>query len=162
GFRRRGRQAMSRLGLMKWAVVASWVAGAILLAAPRSFSKTDTPPADSAGNSVVANSDDYVGSDAGSGRHDEQFKSISKITHSRVARAKWRSERQGCESCHGPGKAHIEGGGDKTKIRTFEHETAKQTSDVCLTCHAGKEEHNNFRRGEHWRNDISCTDCHSP
>jgi DmsE family decaheme c-type cytochrome len=30
-----------------------------------------------------------------------------------------------------------------------------------LTCHAGREERNNFRRGEHWRNDIGCTDCHS-
>lgn len=61
-----------------------------------------------------------------------------------------------------PGKAHVEGGGDKTKIRTFEQETAKQVSDTCLACHAGKEEHNNFRRGEHWRNDVGCTDCHSP
>ena len=31
-----------------------------------------------------------------------------------------------------------------------------------MACHAGKEERNNFRRGEHWRNDIGCTDCHSP
>ncbi|HEU4389610.1 MAG TPA: cytochrome c3 family protein, partial [Blastocatellia bacterium] len=39
---------------------------------------------------------------------------------------------------------------------------SKQISETCLTCHAGKEEHNNYRRGEHWRNDVGCTDCHSP
>jgi predicted CXXCH cytochrome family protein len=73
-----------------------------------------------------------------------------------------KAKGEGCESCHGPGKAHVDGGGDKTKIRTFENETAKQISENCLSCHAGKEEHNNFRRGEHWRNDVGCTDCHSP
>ena len=28
-------------------------------------------------------------------------------------------EWHGCEACHGPGKAHVDGGGDKTKIFTF-------------------------------------------
>src|SRR5271163_1798304 len=28
-------------------------------------------------------------------------------------------EWNGCEGCHGPGKAHVDGGGDKTKIFTF-------------------------------------------
>jgi predicted CXXCH cytochrome family protein len=56
----------------------------------------------------------------------------------------------------------VEGGGDKTKIRTFENESPKQISEACLRCHAGKEEHNNYKRGEHWRNDVACTDCHSP
>jgi len=31
-----------------------------------------------------------------------------------------------------------------------------------LRCHAGKEERNNYKRGEHWRNDVACIDCHSP
>jgi predicted CXXCH cytochrome family protein len=65
----------------------------------------------------------------------------------------------GCESCHGPGKAHAEEG-DPAKIISFKNKSSKETSETCLTCHAGKEEHNNFRRGEHWRNDIGCTDCH--
>jgi hypothetical protein len=28
-------------------------------------------------------------------------------------------EWHGCEACHGPGKEHVEGGGDKSKIFTF-------------------------------------------
>jgi predicted CXXCH cytochrome family protein len=156
----------SSLGTIKWAVVASWVMGVILLAVPSSLSKTVAPRTDPVQSSAVSKSDDksddYVGSDACSACHEQQFKSFSKTPHSRLARAHWKSERQGCESCHGPGKAHIEGGGDKTKIRTFENETAKQISDNCLSCHAGRESHNNYRRGEHWRNDVGCTDCHSP
>jgi predicted CXXCH cytochrome family protein len=66
----------------------------------------------------------------------------------------------GCESCHGPGKAHIEEG-DPKKIISFKNKSPKETSETCLGCHAGREEHNNFRRGEHWRNDIGCMDCHT-
>src|SRR5262245_47623039 len=153
---------MSRLGLIKCAVVACWVVGAILIAVPNSFSKTDARSAHSVHINTSSILNDYVGSDACSACHELQFKSFSKTSHSRLARAHWKSELQGCESCHGPGKDHIESGGDRTKIRTYEKETAKQISETCLACHAGREEHINFRRGEHWRNDIGCTDCHSP
>src|SRR4029453_16150712 len=47
------------------------------------------------------------------------------------------------------------------KIISFKNKSSKEISETCLGCHAGREEHNNFRRGEHWRNDIGCTDCHS-
>lgn len=81
----------------------------------------------------------------------------------------------GCEACHGPGKAHVEFMSADANIATFKNNpdkvdskivalknlTAKQASETCLACHAGKEEHNNFRRGEHWRNNVGCTDCHS-
>ena len=153
---------MYRPGIIKWAVVVSWVIGAILLAVPGSLSKTAAQKVNSAQNGTASNSTDYLGSETCRACHEEQFNSFSKTAHSRLARASWKSERQGCESCHGPGKAHVEGGGDGTKIRSFENETAKQISEKCLSCHAGREEHNNFRRGEHWRNDVGCTDCHSP
>jgi DmsE family decaheme c-type cytochrome len=46
-------------------------------------------------------------------------------------------------------------------IISFKNKSSKQISENCLTCHSGKETHNNFRRGEHWRNDVGCTECHS-
>jgi predicted CXXCH cytochrome family protein len=153
---------MTRFGLMKWAVVLGWVGVALLFTVPNSLSNTDRSAAVATSAETTSNPDDYVGSETCKACHEEQFKSFSKTPHSHLAQAGWKTEKQGCESCHGAGKAHVEGGGDKTKIRTFEHETPKQVSEVCLACHAGKEEHNNYKRGEHWRNDVSCTDCHSP
>src|SRR5712691_12929219 len=32
----------------------------------------------------------------------------------------------GCEACHGPGKEHVEGGGDKSKIFTSKTASAKE------------------------------------
>ena len=71
-------------------------------------------------------------------------------------------EWHGCEACHGPGKAHVEGGGDKTKIFTFKNVSAAETSARCLDCHQYGEEHSNFGRSAHLQNNVGCTDCHDP
>ena len=71
-------------------------------------------------------------------------------------------EWHGCEACHGPGKAHVDGGGDKTKIFTFKNASAQQISARCLDCHQYGEEHSNFGRSAHLQNNVGCTDCHDP
>ena len=104
---------------------------------------------------------DYVGSEACQACHEDQFKAFSHTSHAGLASlSSWKGKVTGCEACHGPGKAHAEEG-DPAKIISFKNKPAKEISETCLTCHAGKEERNNFRRGEHWRNDVGCTDCHS-
>ena len=106
-------------------------------------------------------SDDYVGTEVCQACHEDQFKAFSHTSHAELAKiGSWKNKVTGCEACHGPGKAHAEEG-DPTKIISFKNKGSKEISETCLTCHAGKEEHNNFRRGEHWRNDIGCTDCHA-
>jgi len=113
------------------------------------------------GKPAAYSSEDYVGSEACKDCHEDQFKHFAHTSHAKLAGlGSWKSKVTGCESCHGPGRAHIEEG-DPTKMMSFKNKTSKQISETCLTCHAGKEEHNNFRRGEHWRNDVGCTDCHS-
>jgi predicted CXXCH cytochrome family protein len=108
------------------------------------------------------NPDDYVGSETCQACHEDAFKSFSETKHAKLANLpNWKDKVQGCESCHGPGKAHVEGGGDKSKIISFKDKGAKEISESCLTCHAGREEHNNFRRGDHWRNNVGCTECHT-
>jgi len=110
----------------------------------------------------TATSDDYVGTEVCAACHEEQFKSFSRTKHSKLGDMKsWKGKVQGCESCHGPGKAHVDASGDKTKIISFKVLDQKTASESCLVCHSGKESHNNFRRGEHWRNDVGCNDCHT-
>jgi len=147
---------------LKRALVIGWVICGVSFTVKSSFSKSASVEKDKPASVTQATSrpDDYLGSETCKACHEEQFTSFSRTSHAHLAKAGWKNE--GCESCHGPGKAHVEGGGDKTKIHTFETETSKKISETCLGCHAGKEEHNNFRRGEHWRNDVGCTDCHSP
>jgi predicted CXXCH cytochrome family protein len=104
----------------------------------------------------------YVGTDTCKACHEDQFNAFSHTSHSKLGNiSSWKNKVTGCEACHGPGKAHVEADGDPTKIISFKNKSAKEISETCLTCHAGKEERNNFRRGEHWRNDIGCTNCHS-
>ena len=67
----------------------------------------------------------------------------------------------GCESCHGPGSAHVEAGGDKSKIFVFRQHSSAEQSKQCLTCHGRSDEHGSFLRSKHGRSDVSCITCHS-
>ena len=64
-----------------------------------------------------------------------------------------------CENCHGAGKAHVEGGGDVTKIFNPAKATPQQVDAKCLSCHAGT--HPNFERSPHAKAGLSCISCHS-
>lgn len=110
---------------------------------------------------VKYQSGDYVGSEACKDCHEDQFKNFTPTAHAKLTGlSSWKGKVTGCEQCHGPGKAHLEEG-DPKKIISFKNKSSKEISETCLGCHAGEEEHNNFRRGEHWRNDVGCTDCHT-
>ncbi len=155
---------MNRLKITKWTLVCGWALGVVLLIGGTSFSRstasTEKPPPPPQGK--VAQSSDYVGEDTCVQCHADQSEHYAKTAHADLKNEpSWEGKVVGCESCHGPGKAHVEAGGDKSLIRNLGKESPKQISDTCLECHAGREEHNNFRRGEHWRNDVGCTDCHS-
>jgi predicted CXXCH cytochrome family protein len=155
---------MNGLKTIKWVLVGAWVLGIMLLLGGNLLtnstvaSQKPAPTQDKA-----AQPGDYVGEETCAQCHTDQAAHYARTPHAKLKKeASWKGKVVGCESCHGAGREHVEAGGDKTKIRTFQNESPKQISDSCLTCHAGREEHNNYRRGEHWRNDVGCTDCHSP
>src|SRR5262245_9659270 len=133
---------MNSARLLKMLLIAAWFAGSVWIlsdatserVSARTFENPAIEKFDSQ-NSSQNSAQDYVGSEACQACHEVQSKSFSHTAHSR-AFPNLKGREWGCETCHGPAKAHVEGGGDKTKIRTFENETAKQISETCLGCHA--------------------------
>jgi len=107
---------------------------------------------------AAADATDLVGQDTCATCHADVAKKFDSNPHSRLA-LEHAGKGVTCESCHGPGKAHVEGGGDVTKIRRFDKMTPAQVSQTCLGCHAGA--HPNFQRSPHARADVSCLGCHS-
>ena len=143
----------------------SWIAricasllGFAVLAAPcaaaQQAAQKKVAPAPPAGASQ------YVGSDTCKGCHEDVYKGVEKTPHVRTFAGKT-PEHQGCEACHGPGAAHVEGGGDKSKILSFAGADSETISQRCLTCHEAKVEQREFQRSPHNENGVSCTSCHS-
>jgi len=64
-----------------------------------------------------------------------------------------------CESCHGPGLAHIEGEGDASKIVKPGSLEPAESAKLCLSCHEkGGARHWNI--GVHESADLTCLSCH--
>ena len=124
---------------------------------------TSTQNAKSSAASSSQASSDYVGSETCKACHGDIYNSWEKTPHWKTTLdTKGGPSHQGCEGCHGPGAAHVAGGGDVTKIFIFKDHSAKEIDDLCMTCHAGGTEHMNAINSVHTKNDISCISCHSP
>jgi DmsE family decaheme c-type cytochrome len=109
--------------------------------------------------STPATGAQYVGADTCKGCHEEIFtKHFAGTPHYALIK----QGKHGCEDCHGPGSAHVEGSGDISKIITFKKLSVQDSSKICLTCHEGAMERSNFLRSEHLTNNVGCTTCHSP
>lgn len=131
----------------------------ILLASTAGPAQDANAPRQSATGSGAGNaSGQYVGSDSCKGCHEDLYnKGFVGTPHYALLK----DGKHGCEDCHGPGSAHVESGGDVTKIIRFKELSSKETSDRCLSCHAYSNEHANFQRSSHSTNDVGCMSCHS-
>lgn len=139
---------------------------------PQQDTKTSTTPASPQKSAVHSGNKtppaapvtdaDYMGVDVCKACHMDIAANFEKSPHWKTTLdTKGGPSKQGCESCHGPGKAHVESGGDKTKILSFKNISAKTINDRCLTCHASGKEQMDFSRSMHNKNNVSCLDCHS-
>ena len=107
---------------------------------------------------TAVNPADYVGAEACALCHKDEVKGFDNNPHAKLA-LEHGGKGVTCESCHGPGKAHVESGGVASKIFQFTKATPKQVEKKCLSCHVGA--HPNFERTAHGQALISCTNCHS-
>ncbi len=111
---------------------------------------------------VVGSASDYVGSEACKTCHAPVWNQFFRNPHYQsIASGKETPENTGCESCHGPGKAHIEAHGGKATIVAFSEIGPEKTLDACLRCHSQTLSRANIRRSAHTQADIVCTNCHS-
>ena len=109
-------------------------------------------------SAAAGTSSGYVGSESCALCHTEVSKNFPNNPHSKLALAHG-GKGVTCESCHGPGQAHVESGGDVTKLKQLSKASTKVVDDTCLTCHANA--HPNFERSPHAKAGIGCTSCHS-
>ena len=107
---------------------------------------------------------DYVGSDTCVTCHEDQRRRFNRTAMGKaMARPHTSDEARGCESCHGPGRAHVEAGGGKDTIPFRFTEDSKNTvaekNFACLQCHSRKNQL--FWRGSpHESRAMACVDCH--
>ena len=125
------------------------------LAEPATKTNTANPAAAQVKDTNPA---DFVGAKVCATCHEAEAKGFADNPHSKLA-----LEHGGagvtCESCHGAGKAHVDGGGDISKIFDPTKATARQVDEMCLGCHAGA--HPNFLRSPHAKANVGCVSCHS-
>ncbi|MBI2816558.1 MAG: ammonia-forming cytochrome c nitrite reductase subunit c552 [Acidobacteria bacterium] len=117
-----------------------------------------------AGAAKAADDAEYIGSETCKTCHEDSFIRWSKTPMGRafLEHAKTPLEKRGCEACHGPGKAHVEGGGDVSAIIRFGNEskqTAQEQNDQCLQCHE-KGNRMFWRASPHQSRGLACVDCH--
>jgi len=102
----------------------------------------------------------YVGAETCATCHEDVAQGYEKGPHWKTTLNHQGPQWQGCEACHGPGKAHAESA-DPDKIIRFPGLSREESSKRCLKCHEFGQEHANFLRSEHVKNNVGCIDCHS-
>jgi len=149
-----------------------WVIGgaSLALSAGAVLGLSSSAPAQQPAKPAVAaaapTDSNYVGAETCKGCHDEAFSKFSKTKMGRLFLHQARSpkEANACETCHGPGKAHVDAGGGKGKggLITFaknDKTPVEKRNEVCLGCHT-KGARLFWQGSAHESRDVACTNCH--
>ncbi len=140
------------------AIAAGWVSAVSLVLATADGAgapQGGTPP--EVGVAAQAPTGGYVGADTCLTCHTDR---TNLGEHGRAANPRTPMATQGCESCHGPGQGHVDGGGDKTRIRNPKTLPPSAVSAICTTCH-NRGDHAFWAGSMHDRRNLTCTTCHS-
>jgi len=107
--------------------------------------------------------DGYIGSETCKACHSDRYESYLKSVHAQKVIPGSPANKNGCESCHGPGATHVQkGGGKGTGIFAFIRQTdPNEKSSKCLACHQESRSVSFWNMSRHKANDISCDRCHS-
>jgi DmsE family decaheme c-type cytochrome len=106
---------------------------------------------------AAGQADEYVGQDTCLGCHETQ--AYTGTRHALASLPRSPAATHGCESCHGPGRAHVEEG-DPTKIVNPSKLTPQRASEICATCH-DRGSHAVWSGSQHDSRNVGCVTCHS-
>lgn len=67
---------------------------------------------------------------------------------------------RGCETCHGPAKAHSENPDDASLLPSITKWSAAEQAQTCQQCHSGSSQFF-WPEGQHAKRGLTCTSCHS-
>src|SRR3990167_3813580 len=84
-----------------------------------------------AADAVAADAGKMVGKETCAGCHADLAAKFDKTFHGRKSLSSPKLANA-CESCHGSGAAHVDGGGDVTKITNPKKLDASAAADLCL------------------------------
>jgi DmsE family decaheme c-type cytochrome len=107
-----------------------------------------------------AQTGNYVGEETCIGCHDTEGKAIHQTLHGKAQLPRSPEAAHGCESCHGPGKAHVDDPAQPESIKRFPSMKPRDVSDTCLTCHS-RSNHVQWKGSMHDARNLSCITCHS-
>jgi DmsE family decaheme c-type cytochrome len=103
--------------------------------------------------------DGYAGDDTCITCHEKQ--TLHGTPHGRAGDPRTPAARYGCETCHGPGQAHVDADENKGHIKIFSRKAvARDTNAACLTCH-NRGTHALWEGSPHDARNLSCSSCHS-
>ncbi len=120
-----------------------WSALAVLCAAP-----------------VSAQTGNYVGEATCVGCHDTEGRTFHQTLHGKGQNLRTPAGGEGCESCHGPGRAHVDDPSKPDSIRRFGTMRPRDVSETCLTCHS-RGGQTQWKGSMHDARNLACTTCHS-
>ena len=100
----------------------------------------------------------YAGIDQCAACHEETVVKFRESIHGKKG-FEMRSSHS-CETCHGPGKAHVDAGGGKGSMTTITAITKDQQTEMCLKCHE-RANQSDWHGSRHESRGLSCQDCHS-
>ena len=123
---------------------------------PAQTPPAQTPPAQAAPGQLPPG---YAGTDTCVLCHEAEAKSITHSRHGQAKDPRSPAATLGCESCHGPGQAHVDDDA-KGKIKKFKELKPAEVNETCLTCH-NRGAHAGWEASAHAARNLTCTTCHS-